>query len=106
MRFAGVGVEQHRNAGLGHLSKCCLPGQCALSAVQAGALKLICLLLCLAVSGASHAAPDKDKTGSRVLATVNGVEITQAEVDLVYERTGVADATAQAADARKRLILC
>ena len=63
------------------------------------------LLMLLPAMGPSHAAGAKDKESARVLATVNGVDITQGEVDMVYERTGVADASAQAADARKRLIL-
>lgn len=65
------------------------------------ALLLLILLPCCCL----HALAAKGKVRERALAVVNGVEITQAEVDLVYERSGGQDATPQAADMRRKAIL-
>lgn len=44
-------------------------------------------------------------TASQVMATVNGVEITQGEVDHLYRRLGVSDDTPAMTAARKKAIL-
>jgi EpsD family peptidyl-prolyl cis-trans isomerase len=59
----------------------------------------------MAACGPAHATDKMAKSVDRVLATVNGVEITQREVDVVFDRAAAKDASPQAADLRRRTIL-